>query len=80
VDKSLPWGHFDGACQGQNKFVRVGFTFFLYESHYFLFKENLGSGTNNIGELMELFYLLKFALERDMKTLQVYTDSSLNIN
>jgi hypothetical protein len=80
VDKSVPWGHFDGACQGQNRVVGLGFTFFLSESHYFLFKANLGSGTNNIGELMALFYMLKFALERDMRTLQVFGDSLLVIN
>lgn len=79
VDKSVPWGHFDGACQGQNRVIGLGFTFFLYESRYFLFKANLGSETNNIGELIALFYMLKFALDGDMVTLQVFGDSLLVI-
>jgi len=42
--------------------VGLGFTVFLTESHYFHFKENIGRGTNNIGEFIVLFYLLNLAL------------------
>jgi hypothetical protein len=80
VDKCVPWEHFYGACQGQNRIVGLGFNLFLSKSHYFIFKENLGSGTKNIGELMALFYMFKFSLDEDMRTLQVFGDSLLVIN
>jgi hypothetical protein len=65
----FPWGHFDGACQGQKMTVGIGFSYFLVETHYFYFKANLGSGTNNLGELMLLYYLMKFSLEGGRRNL-----------
>jgi hypothetical protein len=40
--------------------VGLGFTVFLTESHYFHFKENIGRGTNNIGEFIDIILLAKF--------------------
>jgi ribonuclease HI len=60
--------------------IGLGFSFFLSDSHYFHFKENMGSGTNNIGELMALFYMLKFSLGRGMRSFQVFGDSLMVIN
>jgi len=80
VDKCIPWGHFDGVFQGQNMAIVLGISFFLSDSHYFHFKENIGSVTNNIGELMDLFYMLKFSLGMGMRSFQVFDDSLMVIN
>jgi ribonuclease HI len=39
----------------------------------------MGRGTNNLGELMALFYLLKFVLDRGINSLQVFSDSLMVI-
>jgi ribonuclease HI len=80
VDKCIPWGHFDGVFQGQNMAIGLGISFFLSDSHYFHFKANMGSATNNIGELMDLFYMLKFSLGMGMRSFQVFDDSLMVIN
>jgi hypothetical protein len=60
--------------------VTVGFwfSFFPSNSHYFHLKENLGSGTDNIRELMACFYMLKFTLGMGMGCFQVFGDSLLS--
>jgi len=39
----------------------------------------MGSGSNNIGELMALYYLLKFALDRGERFLQIFGNCLLII-
>jgi hypothetical protein len=59
--------------------VDLGFTLFLYESHYFYFKENMGRGTNNIRDLMTLFFMLKIYLGEGLRTLQFFRDSLFSL-
>ena len=80
VDKTTPWGLFDGPFQGQAMTIGILFSLHISESHYFLFKANMGRGTNNVGEFMALFYQLKIALEKGLSYLQVFGDSLLVIN
>lgn len=42
---------FYGVCQCLGRVCAPGFVLYLSELHYFIAKANLGSGTNNVGEL-----------------------------
>jgi len=43
--------------------------------HFIVFKENMGSGTNNRVKLMALRALIKLALSRRIQKLQLFCDS-----
>lgn len=58
----------------------LGFSPYLSDSHVFQFKANYGRGTNNMGEVNSMFYLVKFALKFHVSSLQVMGDSLLTIN
>jgi ribonuclease HI len=57
----------------------LGFVLYLSYSHYMTSKCNLGHGTNNQGEFNALFSLLKFIVDINISSLQVYGDSELTI-
>jgi len=38
VDKSHPWEHFEGACQGENRTIGLGLTYYLSDTHFFSFQ------------------------------------------
>ena len=79
IDKTLPWGFFDGASQDQRLHCGGGGVLYKSNSHYFHFSVGLGRGTNNYDELMTLRLLLLFTLEQGCMSLQVYGDSLLVI-
>ena len=54
-------------------------SYYISNSHYYIGKSNLGSGTNNVGLFEALFYLMKFAIEQVVLQLLVYEDSSLTM-
>lgn len=78
VDITRPWAFFDGACR--NHQVVLGFLLHLGQNHHYTFKANYGEGTNNKGELLACFFLLKLASHIRLQVLQVYGGSSLVIN
>jgi hypothetical protein len=60
VGKSRPWCFSDGSCN--DSICICGFVVHLSDLKYFHFKSNVGRGTNNFSEFMDLFILLKFSL------------------
>ena len=52
IDKTLPWGYFDGASQDRQ--LSCGGGRFLFKSESFHFSVGLGRGSNNYAELMTL--------------------------
>ena len=78
LDKSYPWGFFDGAAQ--NDLCGGGAYLYLSESHYFSLSMGLGVGTNNFAEIMSLKFLLIFVVEKGIKRLTVLGDSMNVIN
>jgi len=63
VDRSYDWIFFDGAYQGPRKTCNLGFILFLSNSQYFTMKDNLGKGTNNVGESKALLFLMKSTIK-----------------
>ena len=80
IDKSNPWGYFDGSAAGDPHICGVGGILFIKDDHYFTFKVGLGIGTNNIVELCALKLLLSLALGNQISKIQVFGDSLLVIN
>ena len=80
VDKTLPWGYFDGSTSGDPKICGAGGVLFISEDHSFTFKAGLGFGTNNFAELIGLKLLLTLSLHHNYKQLQIFGDSELVIN
>jgi ribonuclease HI len=78
--KDSPWSFFDGASQDNSKRCGVGFILYLNDNVYYRFKSNLGAGSNNWGELMSLFFLLKCAITKNVANLKIFGDSSLVIH
>jgi len=78
IDRSAPWGFFDGAAQ--NNRCGGGAILYLSDAHYFVLTSGLGEGSNNYAELMSLKLLLIFALDKGCKKLNVYGDSMNVIN
>jgi len=78
IDRTNPWGFFDGAAQ--NGRCGGGAILFLSDSHFFNLTFGLGDGTNNYAELMSLKLLLIFAEEKGCKKLSVFGDSLNVIN
>jgi len=48
--------------------------------HYIKFKVGLGDGSNNYDECMALKLLMKYALERDLKKIQIFSYSTMTID
>ena len=64
IDKTKPWGFFDGFASGDPHTCGAGGIIFLKDDHYFTFKAWLGIGTNNLAELYALKLLLILALDK----------------
>jgi len=78
IDKSRPWGFFDGASQ--SNLCGGGALLFLSEDHFFKIAIGLGEGTNNYAEILSLKMLLVFAIEHGVKNISIYGDSMNIIN
>ena len=78
LDKSKPWGFFDGAAH--NNVCGGGALLYLSETHLFELSTGLGEGSNNFAEIMSLKLLLVFAAEKGVKTLHFMGDSLNVIN
>ena len=62
IDKSYPWGYFDGFDAGE--LCGAGGMIFFFDEHYVSFKSGLGSGTNNFVEICALKLLLSLARDK----------------
>ena len=78
IDRSSPWGFFDGASQ--NNLCGGGAILYLAENHSFELIFGLGEGRNNRAELLSLKLLLIFAAEKGCNNLKVFVDSLNVIN
>jgi ribonuclease HI len=78
IDKSSPWGFFDGASQHNR--CGGGGLLYLSDSHYYSLNFGFGTGTNNFVELMSLKLLIAFAIEKGCHSLNVFGDSLNVIN
>ena len=80
IDKTFPWGYFDGSASRDPKICGVRGVLFISEDHFFTFKAGLGFGTNNFAELIGLKLLLTLPLQHNDKQLHIFGDSQLVIN
>ena len=80
IDKSYPWGYFDGSATGEPKLCGVGGLIYITDQHFFSYKVGLGSSSNNFAELLSLKLLLSLSLDKNLKKLQIFGDSQLVIN
>ena len=80
IEKSFPWGYFDGAAQGDPSLCGAGAVLYLKEGHFFHPRWGLGEGTNNKAKLLALYMLLLLAHEKGLQRLHVFGDSSVIIN
>ena len=80
IDRTKPWGFFDGSTAGNPKVCGAGGILFLKDDHYITFKASLGVGTNNFAELYSLKLLIRLALKKQIKHIQIFGDSMLVIN
>ena len=76
IDRTSPWGFFDGASH--NIVCGGGAILHLSENHSFEMMAGLGEGGNNRAELLSLNILLIFAAEKGCRSLKVFGDS-LNV-
>jgi len=79
LDYEIPWGLFDGACEGHPLVFGVGVIFHLRKNHYIHICYVLGSSTNNRVEFISLWTLLEATIKKDVKKMQVLGDSKLVI-
>ena len=78
LDKSMPWGYFDGAAQ--DNICRGGALLYLSETHFVKLVVGLGGGSNNFAELMSLKLLLVFAAKKGHRNMNFMGDSMNVIN
>ena len=80
IDRTKPWGFFDGSAFGNPKVCGAGGILFLKDDHYITFKAGLGVGSNNYVELSALKLLIILALNKLISNIQIFGDSLLVIN
>ena len=80
IDKTNPWGYFDGSAVGDPHLCGAGGILYLKDDHYITFKAGLGIGTNNFAEICALKLLLSLALGNQISKIMVFGDSLLVIN
>ena len=78
IDRSTPWGFFDGASQ--NNLCGGGAILNLDGNQSFELITGLGEGSNNRAELLSLQLLLFFAAEKGCRTIRIFGDSLNVIN
>ena len=58
IDRTRPWGYFDGATKREQRSCGAGGILHLSKSHWFSFKAGIGEGTNNFMELSAIRLLI----------------------
>ena len=80
IDKTNPWGYFDGLAPGDPHLCGAGGILYIKDDHYITFKAGLGIGTNNFAEICALKLLLSLVLGNQISKIMVFGDSLLVIN
>ena len=80
IDKSYPWGFFDGSATEDSSACGAGGILYFSDKLSFSFEAGLGAGTNNISELCALKLLLTLARMKDCAKIHIFGDSKLVIN
>ena len=75
IDKTYPWGFFDGSSSDDASACGAGGILYFSDKLSFSFKAGLGAGTNNIAELYALKLLLTLARMKDYAKIQIFGDS-----
>ena len=75
IDKSYPWGYFDGSFADDPKICGAGGMIYFSDEHFFSFKDGLGIGSNNFAEICALNLLLTLAREKNIVKIQLFSDS-----
>ena len=65
IDKTYPWGFFDGSTAEDSSVCGAGGILYFSVKISFSFKAGLGAGTNNSAELCALKLLLTLARMKD---------------
>ena len=80
IDKSKPWGFFDGSASGKPQVCGAGGILYLKDDHYITFKDGLEFGSNNFAELSAVKLLIYLALDKQILHIQIFGDSLLVIS
>jgi len=80
LDFEIPWGFFDGMCQGHPSSYGVGVVLYINHSHYIHIWYAPGVGTNNRAKFTTLWILLEAVIKKDVHKLQVLGDLKLVID
>ena len=80
IDKSYPWGYFDGSAAGEPKNCGAGGLLYISDEHYFSFKVGLWVGTNNSAKLCALELLLTLDRKNNIAKIHIFGDFRLVIN
>ena len=65
IDKTYPWGYFDGSATEASTSCGAGGIIYISDKHFFSFKARLGASTNNTPKLCALKLLLTLARMKD---------------
>ena len=80
LDKSKCRPFFGSASQDSDRKCSIAFIMFLDDNSSFHFKENMGAGSINRGELLACFYLPKLAYGKGIQVLHIFGYLVLVIN
>jgi len=80
INKTGPWGFFDGASQDRGFVIGAGGLLHISENRCYVFKAGLGTDYNNYTDLLALNLLLKMAIDLGISKIQFFRDSELFIN
>ena len=75
IDKSYPWGFFDGSAAEDASACGARGILYFSDKLSFSFKAGLGAGTNNTAELCALKLLLTLARMKDYARIQIFGES-----
>jgi hypothetical protein len=76
LDFGIPWGFFDGVCQGNPPICGVGEVLYLKQNHYIQVRYAPWKGTNNKEEFISLCTLLEATSKKYIKKLQLWGNPS----
>jgi ribonuclease HI len=80
IEKSKPWGFFDGACQRNKNQCGIVFLLYFSDSSYISGYGNLGRGTNNQAKFQALLELMDCVKSFNLDSIHIYGNSKLAID
>jgi hypothetical protein len=72
VKDGIPWGFFDGACQGHPSFCGVGVIIYISKEHFFKILCSRSCDTNMKAEFSAMWTLMYYANMLDLRKMQVF--------